>query len=63
MEKNVGFNIIDSRDWESVIEIVPHKEAQKHINQWKHEYDLMIITCVPLGAEATYLSVMRRSRV
>lgn len=66
MEKNVGFNIIDSKDWESVIEITSHQEAQKHLNQWRHEFDLMILSCVPIATgnsfPQTFLSVMRRKR-
>ena len=67
MEKNVGFNIIDSKEWESVIEFDTHTEIQKHLNQWRHEYDLIIINCSPMiqpngNFSYTYLSVMRRRR-
>mgnify|MGYP003333178204 FL=1 len=67
MEKNLGFNIIDSKEWESVIEIDNHVTIQKHLNQWRHDYDLIIITCIPMihptgNWTDTYLSVMRRRR-
>ena len=67
MEKNVGFNIIDSNEWESVIEIDNHSVIQKKLNQWKNDYDLIIITCIPMvlpngSWTNTYLSVMRRRR-
>ena len=58
MEK-IFSNVIDSERWESVIEVVPHIEAQKHLNQWRHEYAIMILSCVPVDNQLTYLSVMR----
>lgn len=69
MEKNVGFNIIDSPEWESVIEVNLHTEIQKKLNQWRHDYDLIILSCVPVvnpsagGRSDTYLSLMRKKRV
>lgn len=51
-----------SKNWECVIEVVPHIEAQKHINQWRHQYDIQIIECKPINATETYLSVLRRIR-
>ena len=58
MEK-VFSNVIDSPKWESVIEVVSHSEAQKHLNQWRHEYAIMILSCTPVSPTETYLSVMR----
>ncbi len=58
MEK-IFSNVIDSDRWESVIEVVPHSEAQKHLNQWRHEYAIMVLSCTPVSATETYLSVMR----
>lgn len=51
-----------SKNWECVIEVVPHIEAQKHINQWRHQYDIQIIECKPINATETYLCVLRRIR-
>lgn len=75
MDKNIGFNIIDSPEWESVIEVLSHTEVQKHLNQWRHTYDIVILTCEPVfNADHhrladtpaykthTYLSIMRRPR-
>ena len=68
MDKNVGFNIIDSKEWESVIEVTTHSEAQMHLNQWRHSFDIIIITCIPVPYTEvtdyydTYLSILRKPR-
>jgi len=58
---------IDSPDWESVIEVVQHSDAQKHLNQWRHSYYVRIIHCAPVlestGFHKTYLSILRKPRV
>jgi len=58
MEKSF-VNVIDSHKWESVIEVDLHSEVQKKLNQWRHEYAIMIIACQPLDKSHTYLSIMR----
>ena len=65
MDKNIGFNIIDSPEWESVIERVTSAEAQKHLNQWRHEYYIIVLSCVPWGRAdfpSTYLSILRKKK-
>jgi hypothetical protein len=66
MEKNIGFNIIDSPEWESVIECVTSIEAQKHLNQWRHEYHIIVLACLPWGQDAnfpkTYMSILRKKK-
>lgn len=58
MEKTF-VNVIDSHKWESVIEVDLHCEIQKKLNQWRHDYAIMIIACQPLDQSLTYLSIMR----
>ena len=66
MDNNIGFNIIDSPEWESVIECVTSSEAQKHLNQWRHQYQIIVLACLPVGQDPnfpkTYLSVLRKKR-
>lgn len=62
MEKNIGFNIIDSKEWECVIEVSIHIQIQTKLNQWRHEYDMIILSCAPVDDRHTHLSLMRRKR-
>ena len=62
MEKNIGMNIIDSKDWECVIEVEFHIKVQTKLNQWRHEYDIIILACTPVDERLTYLSIMRKRR-
>jgi hypothetical protein len=62
MEKNIGMNIIDSKDWECVIEVEFHIKIQTKLNQWRHEYDMIILACTPVDERRTYLSLMRKRR-
>ena len=64
MDKQLHF-IIDSPEWESVIEVGSNSEIQKHLNQWRHQFDIVILNCSAFGEDkgfATYLSIMRRPR-
>lgn len=62
MEKNIGFNIIDSKEWECVIEVNIHIQIQTKLNQWRHEYDMIILSCAPVDGRHTHLSVLRKRR-
>lgn len=62
MEKNVGFNIIDSKEWECVVEVSIHIQIQTKLNQWRHEYDMIILSCAPVNERLTHLSLMRKRR-
>lgn len=62
MEKNIGFNIIDSKEWECIIEVEIHIQIQTKLNQWRHEYDIIILSCAPVDSRHTHLSIMRRRR-
>jgi hypothetical protein len=62
MEKNIGMNIIDSKDWECIIEVNIHIQIQTKLNQWKHEYDMIILSCAPVSERHTHLSIMRKRR-
>lgn len=62
MEKNIGFNIIDSKEWECVIEVDVPVQIQTKLNQWRHQYDMIILSCTPVSERQTHLSLMRRKR-
>jgi hypothetical protein len=62
MEKNIGMNIIDSKEWECVVEVSIHIQIQTKLNQWKHEYDMIILSCTPVNERLTHLSLMRKRR-
>lgn len=62
MEKNIGFNIIDSKEWECIITVDTPIQIQTKLNQWRHEYDMIILSCAPVTERQTHLSIMRKRR-
>lgn len=53
---------IGNNDWEYVIERVIDSEAQKHLNQWRHNYHIEIVAMEPVGNSQTYLAIRRMKK-
>lgn len=58
---SIGGSVSQS-DWEYVIERVFDSEAQKHLNQWRHNYHIDIVVMRPVGVNKTYLVIRRMKK-
>ena len=55
-------NMIYSQEWSFIVDVDHNVKIQTKLNQWRHSYDIIIVTCIPVDERTTYLAIWRRER-